>query len=101
MPYAEELPDPAANARGIRRRDLWTHVSAQEFTAVSPAMHEEFLLRYQRPIMDHFGLVAYGFFKLSDMITPLRVSRDHELEGLDGPQMGALGYPDFTITNRF
>jgi hypothetical protein len=23
-------------------------------------MHEEFLLRYQRPILDKFGLVAYG-----------------------------------------
>ena len=45
-----------------------------------------------------FGLVAYGFFRLSDLITPLRVSRDHELEGLDGPEMGALAYPDFTVT---
>ena len=60
MPYAEELRDPTANVNGARRRDLWTHVSAQEFTAVSPAMHEEFLLRYQLPIMETFGLVAYG-----------------------------------------
>ena len=48
-----------------------------------------------------FGLVAFAFFKLSDLITPLRVSRDHELEGLDGPEMGALAYPDFTVTNRY
>jgi ammonium transporter, Amt family len=37
------------------------------------------------------------FFKLSALITPLRVSRDVELEGLDGPEMGALGYPDFAL----
>jgi Amt family ammonium transporter len=48
-----------------------------------------------------FGLAAaYAAFKLSNLLTPLRVSRDTEREGLDGPEMGALGYPDFTVTNR-
>ena len=35
-------------------------MAAQEYTGVSPAMHEEFLLRYQLPILREFGLVAYG-----------------------------------------
>jgi hypothetical protein len=60
MPYAEELPDPAANVNGVRRNRLWGYMASQEFTAVSPAMHEEFLLRYQLPILKEFGLVAYG-----------------------------------------
>lgn len=60
MPYAEELPDPAANANGAKRSQLWGYMAAQEFTAVSPAMHDEFLLQYQLPILKHFGLVAYG-----------------------------------------
>jgi hypothetical protein len=60
VPYAEELPDPAANVNGVRRNQLWGYMAAQEFTAVSPAMHEEFLLRYQLPILKEFGLVAYG-----------------------------------------
>jgi ammonium transporter, Amt family len=48
-----------------------------------------------------FGFVmAYVWFKLSDRISPLRVSRDVELEGLDGPEMGALGYPDFASSRR-
>ncbi|MBN1558492.1 MAG: hypothetical protein JW951_10155, partial [Lentisphaerae bacterium] len=51
MPYAEELEDPAPNANGVTRGRLWTFMAAQEFTAVSPAMHEEFMLRYQLPIM--------------------------------------------------
>lgn len=46
-----------------------------------------------------FGM-AYVWFKLSNLITPIRVSRDVEIEGLDGPEMGALGYPDFTLTSR-
>ncbi len=60
MPYAEELRDPAPNVNGVSRGDLWGYMAAQEFTAVSPAMHEEFLLRYQLPILSRFGLVAYG-----------------------------------------
>ncbi len=45
-----------------------------------------------------FGfLMAYVWFKLSDLITPIRVSAETELEGLDGPEMGTLGYPDFQI----
>lgn len=60
MPYAEELPDPAANINGVPRKHLWCYMAAQEFTSVSPAMHEEFLLRYQMPIMAKFGLTAYG-----------------------------------------
>ncbi|MCC7492389.1 MAG: hypothetical protein IT204_08595 [Fimbriimonadaceae bacterium] len=60
MPYAEELPDPAPNTNGVARRQLWVFLAAQEYTAVSPAMHEEFLLRYQMPILSAFGLSAYG-----------------------------------------
>ncbi len=60
MPYAGELGDPAPNVRGVKRRELWAFCASQEFTAVSPAMHEEFLLRYQLPILAAFGLAAYG-----------------------------------------
>ena len=45
-----------------------------------------------------FGFVmAYVWFKVSDLITPLRVSSETEVEGLDGPEMGVLGYPDFQL----
>jgi Amt family ammonium transporter len=45
-----------------------------------------------------FGFVmAYIWFKVSDLITPIRVSKEVEIEGLDGPEMGTLGYPDFQI----
>lgn len=60
MPYAKELEDPAANVNGVKRKQLWGYMAAQELTGVSPAMHEEFMLRYQRPILAEFGLVAYG-----------------------------------------
>ncbi|MGD0899997.1 MAG: hypothetical protein ABR915_19355, partial [Thermoguttaceae bacterium] len=48
-----------------------------------------------------FGfLTAYACFKLSNLLVRMRVSRDTELMGLDTPEMGAMGYPDFSITSR-
>ena len=60
MPYAEELEDPAPNRNGIKRSQIWGYMAAQEFALVSPAMHDEFLLQYQIPILSKFGLAAYG-----------------------------------------
>lgn len=39
---------------------LWCMANSQEFDQVSPAMWEEFLLAYQRPILERFGLTGYG-----------------------------------------
>ncbi|MHB8971760.1 MAG: ammonium transporter [Pirellulaceae bacterium] len=48
-----------------------------------------------------FGFVmAYAWFKVSNLITPIRVSKETEMQGLDAPEMGALGYPDFTVSSR-
>jgi Amt family ammonium transporter len=45
-----------------------------------------------------FGFVmAYVWFKISDKITPIRVSKETELAGLDLPEMGVGGYPEFVI----
>ncbi len=60
MTYCAELEPPRANSGPRLRRDLWCHCSAQEFTLISPAMHDEFLLQYQLPIISRFGLVSYG-----------------------------------------
>jgi Amt family ammonium transporter len=42
-------------------------------------------------------VMAFVWFKVSNLITPIRVSAETELEGLDGPEMGTHGYPDFAI----
>ena len=42
-------------------------------------------------------VMAYVWFKLSDLITPIRVDRETEIEGLDVPEVGVLAYPDFTV----
>lgn len=60
MPYAEELQSPTANSGPVTRDRLWIFLASQETTAVGPKQFEEFMLRYQIPIMAPFGLVAYG-----------------------------------------
>ncbi len=40
----------------------------------------------------------YAFFKLVDVTVGNRVSAEAELEGLDVPEMGVVGYPDFVVT---
>ena len=42
-------------------------------------------------------VMAFVWFKISDMVTPIRVTAETEIEGLDGPEMGAHGYPDFQL----
>ena len=46
-----------------------------------------------------FGM-AYMWFKISDKITPLRVNAEVEMHGLDIPEMGAKGYPDFVTRDQ-
>ena len=41
----------------------------------------------------------YAFFKLVDAVIGNRVSAEVELAGLDMPEMGVLGYPDFAISS--
>lgn len=60
MTYSRELPDPQANVYGVKRSQLWDFCAAQEYALVGPRHHDEFLLQYQLPIIEKFGLSAYG-----------------------------------------
>ena len=43
------------------------------------------------------GQAFFAFFKVVEAIMGNRVSAEVELEGLDIPEMGAVGYPDFVL----
>jgi Amt family ammonium transporter len=53
--------------------------------------------------LDALVVVGFGFsmawvwFKVSDMITPLRSTAEDEIEGLDLPEMGTAGYPESRV----
>jgi len=60
MYCADPIDGAAPISEPATCRDLWCHANSQEFDPVSPAMWEEFLLNYQKPILARFGLAHYG-----------------------------------------
>ena len=58
--YTEELPQDDFDPDHIRTTDQWGCGTAQIFSDVSPQMHEEFALQYERRWMEQFGLNYYG-----------------------------------------
>jgi len=59
-PYEDSLEPPRANSRSVTCKELCAFFHAQEFAQISPAMHDEFMLQYQLPLLEKFGLVHYG-----------------------------------------
>ena len=44
-------------------------------------------------------VVMYAWMKFSNLIVPIRPTKEEELKGLDATQMGVLAYPDFQPAN--
>ena len=57
--YTGELPQKDYSG-GLRLKDMWASSEAQELAGVSPAMHKEFSLEYEKRILKLFGLNGYG-----------------------------------------
>ena len=75
----------------VRYQDLWGYAEAQELSEVSPDMHLEFVLPYQKRLTQDFGLLSYGccesndkkwdnIFKTFDNLREVSVSHAANLE---------------------
>jgi hypothetical protein len=58
--YTDELPQPGYHPKHIRTKDIWGCATPQIFSDVSPKMHEEFALQYEKRWLERFGLTYYG-----------------------------------------
>ncbi|NOZ22201.1 MAG: hypothetical protein GXP25_14070 [Planctomycetes bacterium] len=58
--FSDELPQPDFDGEHVRPMDMWGFCTTQIFSEVSPAMHDEFALRYEKQWLTRFGLNAYG-----------------------------------------
>ena len=58
--YTDELPGDCFNADCVRLKDQWGCAVAQILGSVSPEMHEEFALQYEKKWAERFGLMYYG-----------------------------------------
>ncbi len=57
--HTSELPTAGFNGQ-VRMEDMWCWGESQETVGVSPQQFDEFVLQYQLPLMNRFGLVDYG-----------------------------------------
>ena len=58
--YTDELPKPGFDPDRVRPCDIWSSAEAQELAQVSPEMHREFSLEYEKRLLAPFGLNGYG-----------------------------------------
>lgn len=78
--YTDELPRPGYDPNHIRPADLWASAESQEMAQVSPRMHAEFVLEYEKRLLEPFGLNGYGCcedltHKLDDVLTIPHIRR--------------------------
>lgn len=57
--WSTELPQADFSGR-VRTQDTWGFAESQETSTISPRMFAEFILPYQLPILERFGLNCYG-----------------------------------------
>lgn len=58
--FTRELPAADFDGTHVRCRDLWAFAENQEASTISPRMFQEFVLNYQLPILERFGLNCYA-----------------------------------------
>lgn len=58
--FTDELPAAGYKPDHVRTQDMWGFGESQETGTVSPDMFAEFVLPYQLPILERFGLNCYG-----------------------------------------
>ena len=60
MGITDELPTENKDGHKITPKEQWGCSTSQIFSEVSPDMHEEFALQYERPMLERYGLTYYG-----------------------------------------
>jgi len=78
--FTDELPRADFDGRHARPCDMWASAESQELALVSPEMHREFALEYEKRLLAPFGLNGYGCCedltrKLDDVLTIPRLRR--------------------------
>ena len=59
--WTDQLPKPDFDGEHVRMKDMWARASTQIFTeGISPEVHDEFAIQYEKSLLEEFGLSAYG-----------------------------------------
>lgn len=63
----DELPGADFDPGNVTAKNLWGYFMAQEFEPISPQQRDEFVLQYQKPLAQRFGMVSYGCCENNDL----------------------------------
>jgi len=59
--WTDCLPQDDFDGAHVRLQDIWARAATQIFTdVISPEMHDEFAVRYEKRLLECFGLSCYG-----------------------------------------
>ncbi len=59
--WTDQLPQPDFDGEHVRLKDIWARCATQIFTeGISPKMHDEFAIQYEKRLLERFGLATYG-----------------------------------------
>jgi len=58
--WTDQLPADGYNPHHIRLIDMWGFGESQETTGIAPESFNEFILPYQKTLLERFGLNCYG-----------------------------------------
>ena len=58
--YTDLLPSKSYDGVKITPMDMWGHATTQIFSEVSPSMHDEFAITYEKPWLEKFSFGSYG-----------------------------------------
>lgn len=93
--FTDELPQGDFDGTHVRAIDQWGHATTQIFSEVSPAMHDEFALSYEKRFLERFGLASYGCCEpldgKLDIITTIPNLRRISMSPWVDPARGAEG----------
>jgi hypothetical protein len=72
--YTDQLPAPGFDPERVRPCDMWASAESQELAQVSPRMHAEFAIQYEKRLLAPFARNGYGCcddltHKLEDVLT--------------------------------
>jgi hypothetical protein len=78
--WTDQLPAAGFDPQRVRPCDMWASAESQELAQVSPAMHAEFALPYEKRLLAPFALNGYGCcedltHKLEDVLTIPHIRR--------------------------
>lgn len=64
--WCRDLPGSDFDPMNIGTKNMWGYAESQASVSISPQMFDEFVLDYQVPILDRFGINFYGCCEILD-----------------------------------